>query len=336
VQVEPDPDQDLRARLRAGFFDPRNESEQAMNKEQKAEVVEKLTGELKDADAIFAIDYRGMSVPQAAELRSGLREADASFNVVKNRLTLRAADAAGTDGLKKHLVGPTALTFVKGDVALAAKTLDRLGGEWDLLEFKGGLMGGDILDADSFKGLAKLPGRDQLNAQFAGIVASPITGLVRGLGSMVQGLALQLQAIADQGLVTGEAPKDDSPEEPSGDSASPAEASQPDTPAGEAEDVAEESSDGEADTPPTDEASEPDPEPTDSPEEEPSEEEAPEGEEAGEQVEGGGEGDADIGEGDAGEASESEQAGDDDAGENETSEETSDETSDTSEDKENE
>jgi len=288
-----------------------------MNKEQKVAAVEKLTDELKGADAIFAIDYRGISVPQAAELRSGLREADARFRVVKNRLTLRAADAAGTEDLKDHLSGPTALTLVNGDVALAAKTLSRLGGEWELLEFKGGIMDGAALDADSFQAIAKLPGRDQLNAQFAGIVASPITGLVRGLGSMVQGLALQLQAIADQGLVTGEAP--------SGDSASPAPASQPDTPAGEAEDVAEDVSD---------EASEPDPPPTDSPEEEPSEEEAPEDEEAGETVEGGGEGDADIGEGDPGEASESEQAGDEgNAGEEETSDETSEDSSD---DKENE
>ena len=177
-----------------------------MNKEQKTAVVEELSTELKDADAIFAIDYRGISVPQAAELRSGLREADARFRVVKNRLTLLAADKAGTAEIKDHLSGPTALTLVQGDVALAAKTIRRLGDEWELLEFKGGIMDGEPLEPDSFAAIAKLPGRDQLNAQFAGIVASPLTGLVRGLGSMVQGLASQLQQIADQGLVLGEAP----------------------------------------------------------------------------------------------------------------------------------
>ena len=282
-----------------------------MNKEQKAEAVEKLTGELKGADAIFAIDYRGISVPQAAELRSGLRDADASFRVVKNRLTLRAADAAGTEDIKEHLSGPTALTFVQGDVALAAKTLSKLGTEWELLEFKGGIMDGAALDKDSFLAIAKLPGRDQLNAQFAGIVASPITGLVRGLGSMVQGLALQLQAIADQGLVTGEAPAppaEDTPDAPAEEA--PAEDSPDETPAEEtpAEDSPAEEAPAEE---PTDDASDPDPdpEPTDSPEEEPSEEKAPEGEEAGDTVEGGGEGDADIGEGDAGEDAESEEPG---------------------------
>lgn len=225
-----------------------------MNKEQKAAAVDELTDELKGADAIFAIDYRGISVPQAAELRSGLREADASFRVVKNRLTLRAADAAGTDEIKSHLSGPTALTLVQGDVALAAKTISKLGTEWELLEFKGGIMDGAALDAESFTAIAKLPGRDQLNAQFAGIVASPLTGLVRGLGSMVSGLASQLQQIADQGLVTGEAPKDgpaagseapadsadeapkDEPsEEPDGGSASPSSEDAPAAPGGEAE-----------------------------------------------------------------------------------------------------
>jgi len=203
-----------------------------MNKEQKTAVVEELSKELSDSDAVFAIDYRGISVPQAAELREGLREADTRFRVVKNRLTLLAADKAGTAELKEHLEGPTALAFVKGDPALAAKTIFRLGSEWEVLDYKGGLMEGEVLDEDSFKTIAKLPGRDQLNAQFAGIVARPITGLVRGLGSMVQGLASQLQQIADQGLVSGEAPKEPKPEAP-----------QTGTPGGEAEDVP---ADGEA------------------------------------------------------------------------------------------
>ena len=240
-----------------------------MNKEQKTAVVEELSSELKDADAIFAIDYRGISVPQAAELRSGLRDADARFRIVKNRLTLLAADKAGTEGIKDHLSGPTALTLVQGDVALAAKTIRKLGDEWELLEFKGGIMDGQPLEPDSFIAIAKLPGRDQLNAQFAGIVASPLTGLVRGLGSMVQGLASQLQQIADQGLVTGEAPPVE--EAPPAEEA-PAEE---ETPAAENGD--------------------PDPEPSESPEEEPSEEVAPEGEEAGEPVPETGEGDADPG-----------------------------------------
>jgi large subunit ribosomal protein L10 len=201
-----------------------------MDREQKTAVVKELAEELKESEAIFAIDYRGISVPQAAELRTGLRDADARFRVVKNRLTLRAADEAGTDSIKEYLEGPTALAFVKGDAALAAKTLFRLGSEWELLEFKGGLMGGEALDRDSFVAIARLPGRDQLNAQFAGIVASPLTGLVRGLGSMIQGLALQLGQIAEQGLVSGEAGSSDEDPEPT---ESPEESSEEQAPEGE-------------------------------------------------------------------------------------------------------
>jgi large subunit ribosomal protein L10 len=254
-----------------------------MDREQKTTVVKELADELKDAQAIFAVDYRGISVPQAAELRSGLRDADTRFRVVKNRLTLRAADAAGTEELKEHLEGPTALAFVKGDAALAAKTIFRLGSEWELLDYKGGLMDGETLDPDSFKSIARLPGRDQLNAQFAGVVASPLTCLVRGLGSMIQGLALQLGQIAEQGLVSGEAPEEETPKE--------------------VEPPEDGSSDGEADAP-TAQEGDADPEPAQSPEET-SEEEAPEGEDAGQgEPAETTEGDADIGEEPAEETSE--------------------------------
>ena len=204
-----------------------------MDREQKTAVVEKLTEELKDAKAIFAVDYRGITVPQAAELRAGLRDAETRFRIVKNRLTLRAAEAAGTDVLKDHLTGPTALALVQGDAALAAKTISRLGSEWELLTYKGGLMEGEALDPDSFTAIAMLPGREALNAQIAGVVASPLTGLVRGLGSMIQGLALQLGQIAEQGLVTGEAPAaEETPADPE-PSESPEESSEEEAPAGE-------------------------------------------------------------------------------------------------------
>jgi large subunit ribosomal protein L10 len=220
-----------------------------MDREQKTALVKELAEELKDAEAIFAVDYRGISVPQAAELRSGLRDADARFRVVKNRLTLRAADEAGTESLKEHLEGPTALTFVKGDAALAAKTIFRLGSEWELLTYKGGLMDGETLDQDSFVAIARLPGREQLNAQFAGIVASPLTGLVRGLGSMIQGLALQLGQIAEQGLVTGEEPKaEETPPDPEPEQ-SPEESSEEQAPEGEeaGQGEAEETGEGDQD-----------------------------------------------------------------------------------------
>lgn len=176
-----------------------------MNREQKEAAVAELAEKLGAAQAVLAIDYRGISVPQASELRSGLRESDTTFKVVKNRVTQRAADQAGVEGIKEYLVGPTALAFVEGDIAAAAKTLSTLGSEWELLEYKGGLMDGQPLDVDQFKTISKLPSRDALNAQLAGIVASPLTGMVRGLGSMIQSLASQLGQMRDQELVGGTA-----------------------------------------------------------------------------------------------------------------------------------
>ena len=173
-----------------------------MNREEKAAVIEEIAAQIEAAEAIFAIDYRGISVPQAAELRGKLREADASFRIVKNRLTKLAAEKAGEERLTELLEGPTALTFVRGDTAQAAKAISTFSKEHDVLTFKGGFMDELSLDEDRFKSIARLPARDVLNGQFAGVVASPLTGLVRGLGSMIQGLALQLGQIAEQGLVS--------------------------------------------------------------------------------------------------------------------------------------
>jgi large subunit ribosomal protein L10 len=185
-----------------------------MNREEKSATIQEIAAQIEASEAIFAVDYRGISVSQAAELRSKLREADASFRVVKNRLTKLAADKAGEERLAGLLQGPTALAFVRGDTAQAAKAISTFNKEHAVLTYKGGFMAETALDADGFKAIALLPSRDVLNGQFAGVVASPITGLVRGLGSMIQGLASQLGQIADKGLVTGEAPAAPPAEEP--------------------------------------------------------------------------------------------------------------------------
>ena len=170
-----------------------------MKKEQKAQVIDELASQLGDAEAIYAVDYRGISVPQAAELRASLREHDATFRIVKNTLTLRAADQAGVEAVKELVAdGPTALAFVRGDAALAAKALDTFSRRADVLVLKGGVLEGRVLAADDVRSLARLPAREVLTAQFAGIVASPLTGLVRGLGSLVSGLAVALAQVRDQ------------------------------------------------------------------------------------------------------------------------------------------
>jgi large subunit ribosomal protein L10 len=179
-----------------------------MNREQKAAAIEEVATQIQESEAVFAVDYRGISVPQAADLRTRLTDAGARFRVVKNTLTQRAADQAGAESLKEFLEGPTAFTFVvaDGDVALAAKALATFRRETNLLGFKGGIMSGDPLSAEQLEALSRLPARDVLHGQLVGMIASPITGLVRTLNALISGLAIQLGQIAEQGLVGGDAP----------------------------------------------------------------------------------------------------------------------------------
>jgi large subunit ribosomal protein L10 len=179
-----------------------------LNRDQKAAVIEEVAGQISESQAVFAVDYRGISVPQAAELRTKLRDADTSFRVVKNTLGERAADKAGAEGLKELLEGPTAMTFVRGDAAAAAKALRdfRRSTGGTLLEFKGGWMNGAGLTPDEIDSIAQLPSREVLEARLVGMVAAPLTGVVTALNNLIAGFARQLQQIADQGLVGGSAP----------------------------------------------------------------------------------------------------------------------------------
>ena len=249
-----------------------------MNREQKAAAIEEVAGQIQEAEAVFAVDYRGISVPQAAELRTRLTEAGARFRVVKNTLTERAADQAGAESLKEVLEGPTAFTFVfadGGDVALAAKALATFRREHDVLAFKGGLMNGEVLSVEQLEALSRLPARDVLHGQLVAMIASPITGLVRGLNALISGLAIQLGQIRDQGLVGGDQP---------GEEAAPAEEAPAEEAAAEeapAEEAAAEEAAPAEEAPPAEEAAA---------EEAPSEdaaetEEAPAGEAAAEEPE---------------------------------------------------
>jgi large subunit ribosomal protein L10 len=225
-----------------------------LNRDQKAAVVDEVAGQITESEAIFAVDYRGISVPQAAELRVKLYEADASFRVIKNTLSERAADRAGAEGLKELLVGPTAMTFVRGDAAAAAKALRDFRRANNLLEFKGGWMNGAALTADEVDAIAQLPSRDVLNARLVGMVASPLTGVVTALNNLIAGFARQLQLIADQGLVGGDAPAPPAPaEEAAASSAAEADApaAEADAPAAEADAPAADAAEA-SDTPSTD------------------------------------------------------------------------------------
>ena len=169
-----------------------------MNRDQKAAVVEQIAADISAAEAIFAIDYRGITVAQADALRGRLRDADANFRVVKNSLTERAADKAGAEALKPLLEGPTALTFVRGDAAAAAKAIADFARTTQLLAFKGGMMDGASLSSAEITSISRLPSRDVLYGQLVGLIASPIAGLARTLNALIGGLAVGLGGVLEQ------------------------------------------------------------------------------------------------------------------------------------------
>ena len=156
-----------------------------MNREQKAAVIDRVAGEIQEADAIFAVDYRGLSVKQAKDLRVSLREADASTSG-RQEHAHRARRGPGRRRGPEGAARRPDRVHVRARRRRARRQGDRHFRKAEgLLEWKGGQMNGETLSIDQIEAIARLPAREQLQAQFVGVLASPITGLVRGLGSLI-------------------------------------------------------------------------------------------------------------------------------------------------------
>lgn len=155
-----------------------------MNKDQKATVVQDLTLRFGETSTLFVADYRGLDMPDITELRSRLRAADAQFSVVKNTLARRAARDAGMEQVAELFTGPTAIAFVQGDAAAVAKALRDFARErGDLLELRGGLMDGALVDAAQVNDIAELPPREVILAMLLSAVNAPATQLVGTIGA---------------------------------------------------------------------------------------------------------------------------------------------------------
>src|SRR5262245_26388415 len=129
---------------------------------EKVAVVTEVSEKLAGADAALLTEYRGMNVAALATLRRQLRPHGGEYKVYKNTLVRFAAREAGAESLEQLLVGPTAITFVKGDAAAVAKTLRDFARTNPNLLLKGGLLGTKVLTADDVQALADLPSRDVL------------------------------------------------------------------------------------------------------------------------------------------------------------------------------
>jgi len=165
---------------------------------EKVATVAEIAAKFEAADAVILTEYRGMSVKSMAGLRRQLKPAGGEWKVYKNTLARLAAREVGAEELVEQLVGPTALAFVSGDVAAAAKSLREYAKTAPLLVVKGGFMGGKVLSAQGVETLADLPSRDTLLAMLAGAFQAPLVKTAGLLQALPRNFAYGLNALIDQ------------------------------------------------------------------------------------------------------------------------------------------
>jgi large subunit ribosomal protein L10 len=171
-----------------------------VKKEDKERVVAELTERLRTTETLLVADYRGLTMPQIDDLRSKLIEHGARFSVVKNTLTRRAAEAAGSSTLLALLEGPTAIAFLEsdGDPVAVAKALVDAARETRVLEVRGGVLEGRPIEAAEIESLAKLPPLDVLRGQVLAAIIAPLTGIVALFSAPLQDLYGLIEARIEQ------------------------------------------------------------------------------------------------------------------------------------------
>ncbi len=228
-----------------------------MDKSKKEQVVADLVERLRATDSLIVADYRGLTNAQLVELRAKLRGSGARLTVVKNTLTRRAAEEAGTDALLALLEGPTAIAFVEadGDAVAVAKALADAAKDTKVLALRGGILSGQSLSGADVEELAKLPAPDVVKAQLVGAIVAPLTQLaaliaapLRDLVGLLDARIAQLEEGGDTSASAApaaeEAPAEDAPAEeaPADEPAAEAEpeAAEPEEAAPTADEVAAE------------------------------------------------------------------------------------------------
>jgi large subunit ribosomal protein L10 len=191
-----------------------------MLRSEKERVVAELSKRLRDTETLMVADYRGLTMQEIDELRSRLLEAGARFTVVKNTLTRRAAEEAGTTEVLDLIDGPTAIAFLEadGDPVAAAKVLNEAARANDVLVIRGGLLEGTVVGDAEIKRLATLPAAEVLRAQLVGAVVAPLTTVVglftAPLRDLVGIIDARIRQLEEQGETVPEPEAEAAPEEP--------------------------------------------------------------------------------------------------------------------------
>ena len=177
-----------------------------MQRTEKEKVVAELAEQLRSTESLIVADYRGLTNTQLEELRGKLRSSGASFQIVKNTLTRRAASEAGTEALLALLEGPTAIAFVEadGDPVSVAKALSDTAKETKVLALRGGTLSGRSISGEDVEELAKLPAPEVIKSQLVGVIVAPLTQLaalvaapLRDLVGLVDARIAQLEEGGD-------------------------------------------------------------------------------------------------------------------------------------------
>lgn len=153
---------------------------------EKQAIIDEIKGKLEKAQSAVVIDYLGISVAQADEMRKRLREANVDYTVYKNKLVSRAIQGTPFEELENALSGPSAFAFGYDDAVAPARVLSGIIKDFKKMEFKAGIVEGKFFNAEGVKAIAALPSRDELLAKFMGSIQSPVSKFVR-----------TLQAVAD-------------------------------------------------------------------------------------------------------------------------------------------
>ncbi len=209
-----------------------------MHKSEKERVVAELAERLRTSETLIVADYRGLTNSEINGLRTKLLEHGARFAVVKNTLTRRAAETAGSDALLALLEGPSAIAFVEsgGDPIAVAKALADAATSTKVLAIRGGVLEGKSLTAAEVESLAKLPPADVIRAQLVGAIVAPLTTVValfaaplRDLVGLIDARIEQLKEGGDTSEAEAEAAAAAEPEV----AAEPDAAAEPEAPAAE-------------------------------------------------------------------------------------------------------
>jgi large subunit ribosomal protein L10 len=167
----------------------------AVDRAQKAKLVDDLHGALADTECLIVTHQSGLTVAEVTGLRRQMRDAGASFKVTKNRLARRALEGTQFEQLSPMFTGPTAIAFSRDPVA-AAKVAVEFANKNDKLTIVGGALGGRQLDVEGVKALASMPSLDELRARLIGMLQTPATRIASVLQAPGGQLARVLSAYA--------------------------------------------------------------------------------------------------------------------------------------------